>query len=190
MNRWKEINPDYKYILWDNEAVEGLFIHNFDLYNRFLNSSQVDKYAGACDVIRYEILHNFGGIYFDADCNPIQPLEDYLLYTNFFTCYLNEKARKDRLANGIIGCLSGDDIMLECICKLGDVVNIKEAFKCVGPVFFTNICKDFKLDIYPSYYFLPNFFNGEHSYEGTFKPFCDHEWGTTNRVYIKKDESV
>lgn len=180
MKKWKEMNPEYEYILWDDKKVSEFNLKNLHLYNMF-----GEQWCGKSDVLRYEILYKYGGIYLDADCDPKRPLDDYLLDDDFFTCYINEGIRGSRLANGIIGCIKKHPIMNTCIQELSKIKNVnKEAYIVAGPVFFTKACNHYQLKVYPSYYFLPEFYTGV-KYEGDFKPYCDHKWGTTNKLYGK-----
>jgi glycosyltransferase involved in cell wall biosynthesis len=185
MEKWVEMNPDFEYILWDNERVSNFLIKNKKQYDLF-----GDKYHGKSDILRYEILHQYGGIYFDADCEPIKPLDESLLDTDFFSCYLNEKKRNNRLANGIIGCVAGHRIMSDMIRHISKIQIInRHPFELVGPIPFTEIYEKNKSGkIYPSYYFLPEFFDGE-KYLGDFIPYTHHYWGTTKNLYEKQDKN-
>jgi glycosyltransferase involved in cell wall biosynthesis len=185
MKNWAKLNPSFQYILWDNERVSNFLIKNKKQYDLF-----GDKYHGKSDILRYEILHEYGGVYFDADCEPNRPLDDSLLDTDFFSCYLNEKKRNNRLANGIIGCVKGHKLMLEMIDHISKIQKIDQRpFELVGPIPFTEIYKKSSPGkIYPSHYFLPEFFDGE-KYSGDFIPYTYHYWGTTKNLYENQDKN-
>jgi hypothetical protein len=177
---WAKMNPDYEYILWDDEKVKSLKLINKKQYDLFGK-----QYHGKSDVLRYEILMKYGGIYIDADCEPLRPLDDFLLESDFFSCYANEKLRGDRLANGIIGCVKNHFIMRKMVNTINNIHIIdKKPFELVGPVLFTKIYNDNGKPgiIYPSHYFLPEFYNGD-KYNGNFKPISYHYWGTTKSLY-------
>ena len=57
-------NPDYKYILWNEENIDPLF-EDFPIYKQVYNLER--SYNGKSDILRYLILYVHGGIYVDAD---------------------------------------------------------------------------------------------------------------------------
>lgn len=189
MYLWKDFHPDYEYILWDEEKIkDDLFPminqHLYDLYE----TEQKNTWNGRSNIVRLEILNKYGGIYIDADACCLRKLDDFLLNDDFFTAYLNEKMRQDRVANGVIGTIPNHKIIQEYIQKLNKKKVLEQpSFKFSGPVFFTDVIKETGLDvqIYPSYYFFPNFFKEEGNYKGNFKPYSDHVWGTTKNLYGK-----
>jgi mannosyltransferase OCH1-like enzyme len=183
MKKWVKLNPDYEYVLWDDVRVANFELENQKIYDDFAKREK-ECYNGRSDVIRYEILKRYGGIYLDADCDPKRPLDDYLLDNELFTAFLNEQERPGRLASGIIGCVPNHPLMDKCIKNMKglDVIN-HPAFKTVGPVYFTEMAIGFNIKVYPSYYFLPQFFYDDVKYDGNFKPYCDHKWGTTKNLY-------
>jgi len=59
IDTWKEINPDWEHILWTEENLPNL-----------RNQEQFDsmkEWAGKADILRYELLHDYGGFFIDAD---------------------------------------------------------------------------------------------------------------------------
>lgn len=79
---WKDNNPDYKYVLWDDaenrkfvEEHYKWFLPTYDGYNVEIKRA---------DAIRYMFLHKYGGIYADLDFESLKPfdilLEKYRAY--------------------------------------------------------------------------------------------------------------
>jgi mannosyltransferase OCH1-like enzyme len=104
--------PDYEYILWNEERIEDEK-NNFKLYVLYDTCS---TYAGISDLIRYDILYNYGGIYIDADT----------IYThnnlNFNNLLNNDKEmmiakshHNNTFANGFIICKKNSKIMSDVI---------------------------------------------------------------------------
>lgn len=83
INSWKRIMPDYEIIEW-NES-------NFDLDCCSYVREAYDKklYAFVNDYIRVWCLHNYGGIFLDADVEIIKPLDKFLEH-RVFTGYENQ----------------------------------------------------------------------------------------------------
>lgn len=77
LESWKKFCPDYQIIEW-NESNLNIGICQFckDAYND-------KKYAFASDVLRFDILNNYGGIYLDIDVELIRPLDNLLSYQCF-----------------------------------------------------------------------------------------------------------
>jgi mannosyltransferase OCH1-like enzyme len=79
-NTWKEYNPEWEFILWDDEKLKTLNIIN----EQYLNDC--DNYSMKSDILRFDILFQFGGLYIDTDfecLKPIDPLfgdDDFIFY--------------------------------------------------------------------------------------------------------------
>ena len=75
MDTWKNKNPDFEYIRW-NESE--LIARNMTIECQ----SRVDEMVeinGKADIIRWEILYKYGGVFLDADSICIEPIDDTLI---------------------------------------------------------------------------------------------------------------
>lgn len=69
---WKRFMPDYKYRLWDKNAIK-------DIDSVFLKEAlAVKKWAYAADYVRLYALYHEGGIYLDTDVMVFKPFDDFL----------------------------------------------------------------------------------------------------------------
>ena len=88
---WKKFLPDYEIREWNED--------NFDVnaipYSQEAYASK--KYAFVSDYARFEILHKYGGLYFDTDVELIKPLDDILVKGPFMGCE-NEVGREGATA--------------------------------------------------------------------------------------------
>lgn len=57
-------NPDYQYILWDDDKINKLMSFNTNIKKIY---TAEPTYYGKADIARYVILYYYGGIYIDAD---------------------------------------------------------------------------------------------------------------------------
>tara|TARA_B100001287_G_scaffold276559_1_gene287875 strand:- start:1354 stop:2820 length:1467 start_codon:yes stop_codon:yes gene_type:complete len=204
MNTWKEKHPEYEYIYWNEEE----FIkRNFKscLQNRVDEMTEIN---GKADILRWEILYEYGGIFLDADSICIEPFDDLIEKYNAFAGYENEIVRcagwakgnkeyNDVLANthpliatGTMAFpknhelpkLAIEWIKNNCI----DINKInKRAWRTVGPGLLTRLYFSKKWDditILPSYYFLPIHACGL-EYKGHGKVYAYQEWGSTKNSY-------
>lgn len=58
---WKIYNPDWQHILWNDKSISTLTIQNTTQLNNCKN------FAEKSDILRLEILYQFGGLYIDTD---------------------------------------------------------------------------------------------------------------------------
>ena len=204
MNTWKEKNPDYEYILWnEDELIKRNF--QIELIDKI---NEIEEICGKADILRYEILYKYGGIYLDADSICIEPLNDLFNNIKGFACYENEKVRNagwtngnkeyddvlasthPLIANGNIGFIKGHPILKEMLeyIKNNDISYIKtskRAWRTTGPglltkIFFSKKWKD--ICLMPSYIFLPVHSTGI-KYEGHGKIYAHQKWGSTKLSY-------
>ncbi len=70
---WKKYCPDYEIKRWDESNV------NIDCMPYCREAYDLQKYAFASDVLRFDILAKEGGIYLDIDVELLKPLDEFLL---------------------------------------------------------------------------------------------------------------
>ena len=67
MDTWKDKNPDFTYIRWNEKEIKKRKL-TLNCSNRI---NEIEEINGKADIIRWEILYEYGGIYIDLDyiCN-------------------------------------------------------------------------------------------------------------------------
>ena len=77
---WKKYLPDYEIIEW-NET-------NCDLEScRYVKEAyEAKKWAFVSDFVRFDVLYQYGGLYFDTDVEVIKPLDDLISEGAFMGC--------------------------------------------------------------------------------------------------------
>lgn len=186
MNTWKEKHPDYEYILWTEEEVKrrGMV---------FKCQKKIDSmmdFVGTIDIMRWEILEKYGGIYIDADSICLHPLDEYFNNKVAFATYENENIRKDLVATGTMGFPPHYQLckdIIEWIHSDAADESMKKlrAWASVGPGLLTKYLETGKYKdffIYPSHCFLPAHFTGL-LYKGHKKVYAYQYWGNTNNIY-------
>ena len=77
---WKKFLPDYEIKRWDES--------NYDVnkipYTK--EAYEAKKYAFVSDYARFDILYQYGGLYFDTDVEIIKPLDDIVAEGPFMGC--------------------------------------------------------------------------------------------------------
>lgn len=186
MDTWKNMHPDMEYICWNEKEIE----------NRNLKLECLDKIDdmveinGKADIIRWEILYKYGGVFLDADSICIEPIDEHLLKQTAFAGYENEIVRKGLIATGTMGFPKNHPLCRDAIdWILNNEVSVEKtgmrAWQTVGPGMITRLMSSGKYNdvtIFPSYYFLPMHFTGM-NYNGHGKVYTNQEWGSTRQHY-------
>lgn len=94
---WKRLNPDYEIKLYDDESCIQFLRDSFsqkyvDIFN-YLKDGPIKG-----DFWRICILYKYGGIYVDADINPLIPLDDYIDDTDEFVTCISRNFRREKHA--------------------------------------------------------------------------------------------
>ena len=105
----KKHHPDWEYKLWTEADIPALQLHNKKFYDLSTN------YAEKADIVRYELLNKFGGIYVDVDFVCYKPFDVLTQYD--FWAGIEPLDCKNRwvLSNAIIGAIPGHPILRHCI---------------------------------------------------------------------------
>jgi glycosyltransferase involved in cell wall biosynthesis len=188
MKTWKDKHPDFEYIFWNEEQFKKRDM-NFECIDK-INS--IEEINGKADIIRWEILYKYGGLFLDADSICIEPCNELLEEDFSFCSYENEKVRPGLVATGTMCFPKNYKLCKDAIEWIkNNNVSIessgKRAWINVGPGLLTMLIKNYnyeKLKIYPSYYFLPIHPTGV-EYNGHKKVYAFQEWASTKKNYNK-----
>lgn len=135
---WIKHHPDWEYRLWTDKSLNHFELHNQSLFDSAVN------WGEKSDILRYEILYQFGGVYVDTDFECLKSLEPFHHLVDFYTGLFNldRKWLFPRLGNGIIGACPGHPILKACIENLsgeGERSDCDRIQERTGPVFFTQM---------------------------------------------------
>ena len=166
MKTVKDKHTDWDYFLWTEENIKHMY--NEKNYNAVKNKkySIDNKYTTLSDIIRYEILFEYGGIYIDADSICNKPFDD-LLDNKFFVAYENEVKRPNLIANGIIGSIPQHRVLMMCMKEINSLktseITSNPSFITTGPQLLTNNINKYgisEISILPSWYFFQVHYTG------------------------------
>jgi len=110
-NNWKKLNPDYEIFLFDDNLCKAFLLNEFskkhcDIFN-FLKEGPIKA-----DFWRICIIYKYGGIYVDADVEPITSLESFLENDiDFVTC----SSYGPKFNPNFIMAKAGDELLKKCI---------------------------------------------------------------------------
>lgn len=184
MDTWRDKHPDFEYIRWSEDEIKKRGLH-LSCQNRV---DEMEEINGKADIIRWEILYHYGGVFIDADCICIEPFYDLLKDVKAFCGWENEQCREGLRATGTMAFPPRHPLVRECIewiqqndCSV-QRTGVR-AWMSVGPLLLTKMLATNKYNdvtVYPSYYFLPEHFTGL-EYNGHGRVFAFQEWGSTRQ---------
>ena len=156
---WKEHHPDWEYRLWTDADIEGLVLQNRQLYETSTN------WGEKSDILRYEILYQFGGLYVDMDFECIRSFELFHHLCDFYVGLerMQDLAASPHVGNALIGSCAFHPILAECITLIasGQEGSIETIQQRTGPGLLTRCFLKkgedprFKSVAFPFTYFYP-----------------------------------
>lgn len=154
INSWRKINPGWMTRIWTNK---DLTYENFSNLHYILKSK---KYAQQADIMRYEILYKYGGIYLDTDFECYKNIETLLIDYDFFTCNGDhDSTNQCVISMGLYGSKKNNIISKSLVDNIKYVnTDSKDINVETGPFYFGKIVNNYLgmfKEIYPRY-FYPN----------------------------------
>ncbi|MCL4360890.1 hypothetical protein M1446_00870 [Candidatus Dependentiae bacterium] len=153
---WKKYHPDWAHKLWTNEDLKDFKLTNKKQFDSATN------WGEKSDILRYEILYKYGGLYVDHDFECLKSFDNIHKCCSFYAGILHSK--KVEIANGIIGSTPGHPLLKICIDNIkekGSNNNVLSILARTGPYYFTkcflNYVKNGSKDIiaFPVSFFFP-----------------------------------
>lgn len=136
---WERIHPDWMAHVWTEDNLP--ILRNSELYQKARNLVPRDAvYQFRADLVRYELLYDFGGFYADVDTRPLRSINDELAGHDTFA------AMEDRtwVGNTYLGSVPGHQLFADIITSIpGNVKRNagKRPNVLTGPKFLTPIWK-------------------------------------------------
>jgi FkbM family methyltransferase len=129
---WLRLHPDWEMRLWTDANLPKL--HNAGIYSSTQNLAQ------RADILRYEILLQFGGVYIDVDFECLKNIEQLVADVTYF--YGDQLPATPNIS--IIGCVPHHPFSQMCVARVsqkwpwsGDILNE------TGPAFYRRIILDY-----------------------------------------------
>jgi mannosyltransferase OCH1-like enzyme len=177
LSSWREMNPDFAYILWDERAIDAFDLEHDRLYRRYLDAELFD---GAADVARVEILHRLGGVYADADSIALRPLHGAgSLAAGFFAALEPTLDHPGLVSNAFMGARPRHPVLARYLDAFDRVTSLRPMWQRTGPGALTGALalRERDVEILPSWTFFTAALSGEPPRGG--QPFATHLWSTT-----------
>jgi mannosyltransferase OCH1-like enzyme len=192
---WETHHPGWKYKLWTDADASKIKITRRDLYDQATNPGMKS------DILRYEILRQYGGVYVDTDFVCIKPLDD-LTFLDFFTGIGYDGVLQ--LYIGLIATVPNHPIINACCNfqtpnysgnKASTIMNVTGA-NHFTKAFLDNVTKDTKEVVaFPTDFFypFPNNVRGEKATADKYITECTyaiHLWETSWLINKRNGRSV
>jgi mannosyltransferase OCH1-like enzyme len=153
--RWLELHPGWDFKLWTEAEIDEIGLQNRALYDqaeKIVPADAVGQFRA--DIVRYEVLALFGGVYTDVDTVPLKNIEPALVGHDEFA------AHEDRtwVGNTYLGAIPGHPIMQTLIAGLPSNVHRnrgKRPNKLSGPQYLTPVWNRFGGHIAPRKQWYP-----------------------------------
>jgi inositol phosphorylceramide mannosyltransferase catalytic subunit len=159
---WVKFHPSWKHILWTDSHLPVLSERTL----KILHNPECNIVIKT-DLLRYEILYLYGGLYTDMDMECLKSF-DILFESNDFICGI--ESNKEIIGSALIGCLPGHKAIQEMIEYIQNSLenktpkNIKEHIEASGPYIIDMILRKHNITPMPQEYFYPIGWNEHNRY--------------------------
>ena len=158
---WREYHPEWIFVFWTDTPAnyeQGVPVSATDLEywiscaaagQQFVvdvatlssqNKSFYEatrNYGERADILRYEILYRFGGLYVDTDCECFKPFDLLHHCYDFYAGLQPLDTGYLQMGIGILGVAPHHPVMAQCVEKIKDTHDEKQIVLRTGPIFFT-----------------------------------------------------
>lgn len=130
---WAEFNPTWEIRVWTDKEAAQLTLYNQKYYD------QTDNYGVKSDLLKWELIYRFGGVYVDIDYECLQSFDELGLHYryDFYTGIQPLDTQFVQLGAALFGAVPGHPILKHCIETIKDDWEKKGAPQRTGPVHFT-----------------------------------------------------
>jgi hypothetical protein len=129
---WTRLNPEYKIELYDDDRCKSFLLNEYsqlhvDIFD-FIPDGPIK-----CDFWRVCVLFKFGGVYADADIQPLVPLSSYIEDNDdFVTCLSHYFPRHPKFNPHFIVSQSGNIFLEKAIATYVDFFKQKHQYSYWG----------------------------------------------------------
>lgn len=124
---WSEHHPGWEMRLWTDDELPPLRCPD--------GLERCRNFGEASDVLRYEILHRFGGVYVDTDVECLRPLDALIADANAFAAY----ARPGVIGSAVIGAVPGHPAIDRTLDEVCAAAGTGQQVEATGPVALTRV---------------------------------------------------
>lgn len=127
----KHAHAGWMYVLWTDESVKKLKLYNQKEFDESTN------FAHKADILRYELVYQFGGVYVDMDYECLAPLDLFHYAYDFYTAIQPLDSSFAQLGLALFGAVPKHPILKHAILTIKEDNAKKGIPSKTGPVHFT-----------------------------------------------------
>jgi mannosyltransferase OCH1-like enzyme len=183
MRSWREHHPAWHYTLYDDAFLAAA---ELEMRPHIAEYMKRGWYAGAADILRYELLWRHGGYFAGADSICRRPVDELFADGGtLYTVYENEFLR-GRLVAPIVASAPGHPFLRLILDELKAVEpwRLDQPWRQTGNLFVAELIERHAPDIviWPSHYLIPVHFTGRR-YTGDGPVYAHQMFGETQKLY-------
>lgn len=153
---WQKHHPDWEYILWTDEKVKELKLQNQEAFEK------AKSFGTKTDILRYELLYQFGGLYIDTDFECFKPMDIFHHRYSFYCGVLPETVFA--VCSGFIASAPRHPILKALLDKITlpksnywEAVSLATGPLMTTPIFMNYVseCDDASWMVFPCSYLFP-----------------------------------
>lgn len=132
---WTDYNPNWQYILWDEDSLSTITLQNEDELDKCKNFSEKS------DILRFEILYQFGGLYIDTDFECLKNI-DSLFDTYRDREFIIFLETKDQIGSAFIGASKNNSYIKELVDNISvrsEIYGDSDSHIKYGPKYITDM---------------------------------------------------
>jgi len=184
-----------KEVICDQKSKGGRFVidvKNLSFSNRvFFDGTR--NYGERSDILKWEVVYRFGGVYIDIDCECFKPLDPLHHMYDFYTGVQPLDTNLMQLGAALYGSIPGHPILKHCVEKIAHDRKYQQIVVKTGPIHFTKAFlavadKHGYIDVaLPASYFYPCDYEQAGHPETEWKrpeSFATHHWAGS---WLKKE---
>lgn len=188
MRSWPERHPEWSYTVYGNETLIGYPFRLRHLINEY---AWRGAWAGVQDMMRYELLHAFGGFMADADAICLHPVDELLVGATAFTVYDRPEEDRFRGVCPLLACTPGNPFLGRVIDRLATMEpwELRKPEVSTGNRFLMRMITELQpgprtLKVWPVHYFIPwQKSNPDQWYDGPDTVYAEQKWGSSTWAY-------
>lgn len=188
MDTWPRAHPGWSYTIFGNDTLAGYPFRLRALINEY---AWRGAWAGAQDMMRYELLYRYGGFMADADAICLHPVDELLDRPRAYTVYDRPETDRFRGVCPILACEPGNAFVGKVIDELARLEpwELGRPETSTGNRFLMRMIRDLapaeeELKIFPTHYFIPWQKSAPDDwYKGPDRIYAEQKWGTSMWSY-------
>jgi len=170
--QWKDCHPGWGWKLWSSENLP--LLTNQDSFNKSLS------WAGKCDIVRLELIYQFGGIYVDQDFECFKSIEPLINNDFAFIGMQTERDSSVKVINSILGAVPNYPPLKKILNEIPDSVEnmaVRGAGDQTGPEFLVKFVSPTEWHMVEPGFLHPYSFFEKHREKESFpEAYGAHRW--------------